>query len=82
MQASLMFRIGITGMLVSVLVPFIALIMSLFGNNTLSNWISMHFNENIAMLVMLVLITMIIYPLVKKGRQKYIDDMLNNRPGR
>jgi hypothetical protein len=78
MQTSILLKIGITGMLVLVLFTFVALIMSLFGNNSLSNWISMHFDENIASLLLVVFTFIIVYPLVKKGRQKYLEDMHRN----
>jgi uncharacterized protein YacL len=78
MKTSLMFKIGITGMVASILVPVIALVMSLMGNDSLSHWISGNFNENIAMVLMIVLIFMIIYPVVKKSRQKFYEDMRRN----
>lgn len=78
MQTSTLLKIGITGMLVLVLLTFTALIMSLLGNNGLSNWISMHFNENIAMLLLIVFSFIIVYPLVKRGREKYLEDMHRN----
>lgn len=78
MKTSLMFKIGIAGMLVSVMVPFAALVMSLFGNDSLSNWISGHFDEDIAMVLMIVLIIMIVYPMVQKSRKKFYEDMRRN----
>lgn len=81
MQTSTLLKIGIIGMFITVLGAFVPLLAALFGNDRLSQWMSGHINETDATELLLFFSVMIIYSLIKKGRQKYLDDMLN-RPGR
>lgn len=75
MQTSTLLKIGIIGMFLSVLACFVPLLAALFGNDALSLWMNHHVNETDATELLIVFSAFIIYAMVKKGRQKYLEDM-------
>ncbi|HKJ83842.1 MAG TPA: hypothetical protein VJ961_07495 [Mariprofundaceae bacterium] len=77
MHTSTLLKIGAIGMFISVLSAFVPLLAALFGNENLSQWMSAYVNETGVTLVLMFFAGMIIYAMIKKGRERYLEETRN-----
>lgn len=78
MQTSLLLKIGITGLFLSVMAAVLPLIFALLGNDSLSNWVSDNLNLKVVTIALFSFAGLMVYAMAKKGRQKYLDEMHRN----
>jgi len=76
MQTSTLLKIGIAGMFITVIAAFVPILVALlFHNDKLSLWTHDFINETDATVLLILFASMIIYAMVKRGQQRYYEEM-------